>query len=760
MLRSRLRKLVCVILLTTPSISFAESDDGRPALNSTSTIHRPLIESLTSFGAAVVGEYLYVFSGHSGDAHGFGKDLLVDHFRRIRFDDPTAHWEELAMHESAQSVALVTDGKDIYRVGGLTFVNEEGEQEALFQSTDDFTRYDIESNTWTELAPLPQPRSSLDVAIVGRTLYAVGGWDLQGKDAAENAPWHDTMHAFDLDNPDDGWKTLAGPGYKLRAISVAAHDGKLYALGGISPNGFLRKTSVFDPESKQWVAGPEMIEDSPMTGFATSTFAVGGHLYSTGASGIVYRLSDDGQEWQVADRLLFPRIFLRLLPVGDDRLIALGGTGMSAGRTAVVESLKVDPLSSVSEKIIAWTVPYEGQAKHSQTLILDGTNLFAFGGNASWQAHDFSQEAFSKEAFLFDVANQSVERLPDVPFPVQAGAGIVNQQTSEHVSIIVAGGMNFGDTKYHSIDSVLEFDPAAKRWTQPDVELPAARAMSLAVTHNDAIWIFGGSDAGAGDGDGLRDDVLHWWGDQTKLAALPEVKLPHPRRSFGGVCVGDECFLIGGLGEGMTIEPTVDVFHFNDRTWRTAASPATSRVFPSVAVEGSKIFLFGGFSGENGQFEECSSLEVYHSQTNTWETLAESIDGVDASMRLFNMSGRLLFFGIDRESEHQAKFVLYDPDPMAAPQLHEQMSSSFGVEGGSAAEKNAKILMRKDTDKDGKLSIEELGKRMTNFSKAADTDGDSLVSYDEAKAKMVADEQEAKTAEEGQAETSNSSATK
>ncbi|MEL6895796.1 MAG: hypothetical protein AAFP90_06830, partial [Planctomycetota bacterium] len=320
---------------------------------STSKIHKPLPESLTSFGACVVGDYLYVFSGHSGEAHGFGKDQLVNHFRRIKFDDPSADWEELAMHDSAQSTALVTDGKSIYRIGGLSFLQGENDDEAIFDSTDYFVRYDIEDDNWTELAPLPSPRSSLDAAIVGRTIYAVGGWNLQGSGGARDAPWHETMHTFDLDNPDAGWQELPGPGYNLRAISCAAHDGKLYVLGGITNRGFLRKTSVYDPTKETWSEGPELVSDSRMTGFATSAFAVGGNLYSTGASGIVYRLSDDASQWEVADRLLFPRMFLRLLPVGENRLIALGGTGGMTGRTAAVESLTVDPKTDPSEKIVS-----------------------------------------------------------------------------------------------------------------------------------------------------------------------------------------------------------------------------------------------------------------------------------------------------------------------------------------------------------------------------------------------------------------------
>ena len=165
----------------SPTMTWSQDPITPPLTVSTSKIHKPLPESLTSFGAAVVDDYLYVFSGHSGEAHGFGKDLLVNHFRKIRFDDPQAEWEELAMHDSAQSTALVSDGVSLYRIGGLSFLNGEKENEVLFNSTAYFTRYDLDNDNWTELPPLPVPRSSHDAAVVGRTVYVVGGWNLQGE---------------------------------------------------------------------------------------------------------------------------------------------------------------------------------------------------------------------------------------------------------------------------------------------------------------------------------------------------------------------------------------------------------------------------------------------------------------------------------------------------------------------------------------------------------------------------------------------------
>ncbi len=688
-------------------------------------LHKPLSEPLTSFGAAVMGDHLYVFSGHDGDAHGFGKDVLADHFRRIKFDDPEAQWEELAKHEPAQSTALVTDGEYLYRIGGLTFLNS-GEEETNFKSTTHFARYDAEKNEWTDLAPLPQSRSSLDAAVLGRHIYVAAGWDLQGE-SSNDAPWHEDMLRFDLDNPEKGWESLPGPGYKTRAISLAAHDGKIYLFGGITPKGITRKVSVYDPKSESWSAAPELKADSGAAGFATSSFAAGDRLYVTGGSGIVYRLSEDGHDWEVETRLVYPRMFLRLLPVSDSRLLALGGTSMLGGRMAVVESVPVRA-ETKAPNVVRWSVPFDGKVKQSQTFVLSGTNLYAFGGNASRAPHNFTEETILKEAYVFDIADQTVERLPDMPHALQAGAAVSHAQTSEHRQLVVLGGLGMPDEKFGSLKQVLSFNPESKKWTAAKSTLPKARGMFHAVTHDDAIWCFGGS--AAGHGGGLNANVLHWWGDETAIAALPEVSLPHPRRSFGGAELEGEYFLVGGLGEGNKIADTVDVFHFEDRTWRTIASPNKHRVFPSLVSTGGKLFLYGGFSNADGHFQPETTLEVYDPQANRWTVLSSKLDGVDASMSLFGFGGRLLFYGIDKEKDGQANFVLLDPNPHEAPAEVAGMSFSGRRRGGEASA-NAKAMLRKDTDKDGKLSAAELGERLGSLIELGDADNDGLLTKSE-----------------------------
>ncbi|MEM9944413.1 MAG: hypothetical protein AAF939_22865 [Planctomycetota bacterium] len=371
---------------------------------STVKFHRPMKERLTSFGAAVLGEYLYVFSGHDGEAHGFGKDQLCNHFRRIKFDDPKADWEDLAMHDPAQSVALVSDGEYLYRIGGLSFLNADSSEKANFKSTDYFARYDVEKNEWKSLPSLPSPRSSLDAAVVGRKVFVAGGWNLQGE-GSRNAEWRENILEFDLDLPEAGWKEVEGPGYKSRAISTAAYNGKFYLFGGIQDRGMTRKVSVYDPESESWSEAPELVADNRMAGFATSSFATGGKLYVTGYSGIVYALSEDEKEWEHCGRLMYPRFFLRLLPAGDDRLLAVGGSSSIIGRTASIESFEITD-ETPDMRITQWSVDFGGKAKHSQSLLFANNKLYAFGGNASRRAHDFSEDAFVDESFVLDLESR------------------------------------------------------------------------------------------------------------------------------------------------------------------------------------------------------------------------------------------------------------------------------------------------------------------------------------------------------------------
>ena len=55
-------------------------------------------------------------------------------------------------------------------------------------------RFDPKAGRWEALPPLPQPRSSHDVAVIGNQLMVIGGWNMQGLDGNE---WLDTIDVLD-----------------------------------------------------------------------------------------------------------------------------------------------------------------------------------------------------------------------------------------------------------------------------------------------------------------------------------------------------------------------------------------------------------------------------------------------------------------------------------------------------------------------------------------------------------------------------------
>jgi N-acetylneuraminic acid mutarotase/uncharacterized GH25 family protein len=296
-----------------------------------------LPQAVDSFGGAVLGDWLYVYGGHTGKTHKYSRETASKHFRRLNLRDRTT-WEELPGGPSLQGVTLVAHGGRLYRIGGMAPHNPPGQPNDLVSSAD-FARFDPDSKAWTDLPPLPTPRSTHDSAVVGDKVYVVGGWSMNGGDSA-NAEFLDTALVFDLARPDARWESLPAPPFRRRALAVGAIGGKVYAIGGLTEDGkVVRSVDIYDPATKTWSRGPDL-PGGKRQGFAPSAFGVRGRLYVSGVDGPVLRLGDAGDRWEVAGNLAVPRLTHRLLPGIADDLLAVGGS--SAGSPiALIESIPI-----------------------------------------------------------------------------------------------------------------------------------------------------------------------------------------------------------------------------------------------------------------------------------------------------------------------------------------------------------------------------------------------------------------------------------
>lgn len=719
------RRMVLLAMVALVSVRTAEAQNANDPLP-----FPPLPEAISSFGAVVSGDHLYVFSGHMGRVQGNSSDGLSPHFCRLNVKQASAKWESLAMHVPSQSPGLVEWNGCVYRVGGLSFKNKLNE-DTQFNSLAIFAKYDPKTNTWTDLPSLPKPRSSLDAAVVDGKLYVVGGWDLQAASAQE-APWHEDALVFDLSNEKGEWKPIAKPPFITRALAAFGHNHKLYVLGGMhNTNQITRDVHVFDPATNAWSQGPQLPGADTLSGFAISAVDIGGKLYFSGSEGIVYRLDDAANEWRTVERLLFPRSFHRLVAASPEKLLAVAGVARGGGYLGNVEAINTSHQSN-QPKLVHWTVEFPGQAKHSQALLLSGSSLYAFGGNRSRQPHDFSKAAFLSEAFRFDLAARTAEQLPDLPAPLQSAAAYLAGGRNDQ-SIYVLGGLGPQDSDFRSLDTIFQYRLRSKAWSEEVRHLPESRAMFGTATHDGNLWVFGGNEVNTGS-KGLSAATWMWNAtSEEPIAAIEGASIPLPRRSLGSAVIGQKFYAVGGLSIDMQPVATTNVFDFSTRKWSEAPAPKHARVFPSLAAAGGKLYLAGGFEKVDGHFAPAKSIEVFDPEKQTWQTAFESAPWATLGgdqMAMVEFLDRLLLFGIDREKDGLAHFVLFDPNPATA---------GFGNAPSMFTERPGPpellvSLLRLDKNKDGKLAKDEVGSRFQPIVDKVDADKDGFATKEEIEA--------------------------
>jgi hypothetical protein len=183
-------------------------------------------------------------------------------------------------------------------------------------------RFDPKTSAWTALKPLPKPRSSHDAVVVGDTLYVAGGWRLSGSTKGD---WDVGALSLDLADSHADWQVLPDPGFRRRALSIGTAGGKVYVIGGINADRDVVPTvSVYDPQTKRWSEGPDL-PGKDKDAFGVQVTSAGGFLYANGMDGAIHRLSSSGTAWETVGNARTRSFLHRLAPLGDDRLILIGG---------------------------------------------------------------------------------------------------------------------------------------------------------------------------------------------------------------------------------------------------------------------------------------------------------------------------------------------------------------------------------------------------------------------------------------------------
>ena len=318
------------------SAEIAPSNQAALKLKRVETDLADFPKGMTSFGATVVGNQIYVIGGKSGKAHAYAKSYQNRDVFSLDIDGSEDQWQTVGENHGLQGLAIVGYDNKVFRIGGLEARNKEGEDDDL-HSVADFKQFDLSTKTWTDLPSLPEGRSSIDACVVGSDVFVVGGWTMGDEDTV----WATNMLKFDLSNPSGQWEEVDVP-FKTRALAFEALHNQLVVVGGLKQSGGpTDEVHIYDLKTKQWSVGPAVPAPGRMKAFGCSTTAVAGHVLVSTYDGGIYELAKDNSSWIKAYQLDDGRFFHQMLPIADNRFAIVGGSHMETGSKFDIEVFEV-----------------------------------------------------------------------------------------------------------------------------------------------------------------------------------------------------------------------------------------------------------------------------------------------------------------------------------------------------------------------------------------------------------------------------------
>lgn len=601
----------------------------------------PLPEAFSSFGAAACEGHAYVYGGHIGKTHGYSTESVTGKFRRLNLAAPAKGWEELPAGPGLQGLTVVAHGGKVHRLGGMRPRNKPGEK-ADNVSVAGCAAFDPKANTWSPLPDLPAGRSSFDAAVVGDTIVAVGGWEMKG--AGNESDWHDTALLLDLSKSPPKWEAVKQP-FMRRALTVAAVGGKVYAVGGLTDEGELeRSVDVFDPKARTWAKGPDL-PGPAMNGFTPAVCELGGRLYASPADGVVYRLAADGKAWEPVGTLAVTRYVHRMVPLGTDKLLVLGGASMS-GNVSLSEAVEVGARPA-APRLTTWTVAYPGKARQMAGVFPRGDGFILFGGSPRLDA-DCPGDKAVRESYRVRLGNLSATKLADLPEAFQGCGGCLLGTDRAAVGVALGGVRAKPDGDVLCNAAALRYVFAADTWEAKPLAWPRPRTMFATVRVEDAVWLVGGLECDPDKDAGCRMAATIFALDEAK-DELVETKhtLPRGRKWFSAAVLADKLYLVGGSGLNTALVEPCDVLDLKTGKWDTIPSPARPRTLADLVPVRGKLYLAGGYyRGKDGELALDPTAEVYDPVTKQWSMVAEKLPGRGA-VRLTALPHRVLASSVD-----------------------------------------------------------------------------------------------------------------
>ena len=283
-------------------------------------LHLP--DPITSFGACKEGGYIYVYGGHVGDAHVYSKETHSKSFVRLNLKSKKKTWEKLPFNDPLQGFGMASYRGKIFISGGSQATNEESEESNL-SSLNKVSVFDIRKKRWSDLPPLPEPRSSHEMVAHDGKLFIVGGWHMANGKGVE---WHNHGLVADLSDNPITWEKLPDTDWVVRANSAAIVNNNLYVIGGLNDEGTTNAVRKLNLVSNQWSEIPDFPGTNRIKAFGSASCELGGKLLVSPFSYQPRFYNESNSSWQpTLSKVKEKRFFHRLVPLNKTKVLFVGG---------------------------------------------------------------------------------------------------------------------------------------------------------------------------------------------------------------------------------------------------------------------------------------------------------------------------------------------------------------------------------------------------------------------------------------------------
>lgn len=185
-------------------------------------------------------------------------------------DQGTWHTAKSAPTKRTEVAVATLNGK-IYVVGGF---EQPGLSNFLNRGITPFLQeYDPATDRWRSRAPMPVALHHMGIGVIDGKLFIIGGYKQSGFSI-----WHAVATVYAYDPAMDTWAERARMPTPRGALSVAQHDGKLYAIGGYNGETNSAAVEAYDPERDAWTVRAQL--PTPRDHLAAATMS--GNIYAIG----------------------------------------------------------------------------------------------------------------------------------------------------------------------------------------------------------------------------------------------------------------------------------------------------------------------------------------------------------------------------------------------------------------------------------------------------------------------------------------------